>query len=190
MVWWNEGGLKRKIMAECLVPSVVSPKLINAIYVSNLNVFNKVRESLNPFMSNPEIICEPNFFFQPNYKTEISDFISVVRGDMFFSNMQTLTVSVNCVGIMGKGLASRAKYQFPDVYVYYQDLCKKGTLSMGKPFLFKRERSIEYQLADEPQELGTLNSAKWFLLFPTKRHWRDNSDIKRWTPKFGQAVKV
>jgi hypothetical protein len=27
---------------------------------------------------------------------------------------------VNTVGVMGKGLASRAKYQFPDVYVRYR----------------------------------------------------------------------
>jgi len=97
---------------------------------------------------------------------------------MFFSRMQTLTVSVNVVGIMGKGLASRAKYQFPDVYVYYQDLCRKRKLQMGKPQLYKREASFEHDLADEPSTLLNANSEKWFLLFPTKHHWKESADIK------------
>ena len=49
--------------------------------------------------------------------------LTLVKGDMFFSGLQTLTVSVNTKGVMGRGLASRAKYQFPDVYIYYQDSC-------------------------------------------------------------------
>jgi len=100
-----------------------------------------------------------------------------MKGDIFFSRMQTLTVSVNTVGIMGKGLASRAKYQFPDVYVYYQDLCRKKMIRMGKPFLYKRESSFDYQLADDPQTLKNGNGETWFLLFATKNHWREYSDF-------------
>jgi hypothetical protein len=91
--------------------------------------------------------------------------------------MQTLTISVNTVGIMGKGLASRAKYFFPDLYVHYQDLCRRRILEMGKPFLYKRESSLDHQLADEPETLRNANLETWFLLFPTKRHWRDRADI-------------
>ena len=64
---------------------------------------------------------------------------------MFFSKMQTLTISVNIVGVMGKGIASRARYQFPDVFVYYQDLCKRKELKMGTPVvgcLAKEGRTI------------------------------------------------
>lgn len=96
---------------------------------------------------------------------------------MFFSMMQTLTVSVNTRGIMGKGLASRAKYQFPDVYVVYQDACRRKMLRMGKPYLYKREAFVDQELADEPGTLPTVNAEKWFLLFATKRHWRDNGDL-------------
>lgn len=63
--------------------------------------------------------------------------------------MQTLAVSVNTVGVMGKGLASRVKYQFPDVYVRYQDVCKTRELELGKPYLYKRESSLDSLLADE-----------------------------------------
>lgn len=97
---------------------------------------------------------------------------------MFFSTMHTLTVSVNTVGIMGKGVASRAKYQFPDVYVIYQDACRKKTLKMGKPYLYKRESFVDEQLADDSTTMLNPNSNKWFLLFATKRHWRENSDIQ------------
>jgi len=96
---------------------------------------------------------------------------------MFFSRMHTLTVSVNCVGVMGKGLASRAKYQFPGVYVTYQDLCRKRKLQLGKPYLYKRESSVDYQLAEDPATLSNANLETWFLLFPTKRHWREHADI-------------
>jgi hypothetical protein len=58
-------------------------------------------------------------FFQPRFSRRIGSNISLIDGDMFFSGLQTLTISVNLQGIMGKGLASRAKYQFPDVYVVY-----------------------------------------------------------------------
>ena len=96
---------------------------------------------------------------------------------MFFSRMQTLTVSVNLQGIMGKGLASRAKYQFPDVYVFYQDACRSRRITATKPCLYKREASLDEELADLPGPLSTPNAAKWFLLFATKRKWRENSRL-------------
>jgi hypothetical protein len=81
------------------------------------------------------VIAEPRMFFEPTTAMPVTPTLSLVVGDMFFSRMQTLTVSVNTVGVMGKGLASRAKYQFPDVYVRYQDVCRKRQLRMGVPLL-------------------------------------------------------
>jgi hypothetical protein len=108
---------------------------------------------------------------------QITQTLSLVDGDIFFSQMQTLAISVNTVGVMGKGLALQAKRQFPDVYVFYQDQCRRHGLTMGRPSLYKRETSLDQQLADDPSSLPDLNANKWFLLFPTKRHWRENSDI-------------
>lgn len=175
--WWKEeDGSKRKIMAECLVPDVILSELIKTIYVASHDTAIKLKQKLG-WLDIP-IISEPKMFFLPNIRTTVTPYLFVVEGDMFFSRHHTLTVSVNVVGIMGKGVASRAKYQFPDVYVFYQDLCRNRTLKMGKPYLYKREASIDYQLADEPATLTNLNSEKWFLLFPTKNHWREKSDIK------------
>jgi O-acetyl-ADP-ribose deacetylase (regulator of RNase III) len=174
--WWNSlDGSKRKIMAECLIPSVISPDSIHSIYVANYSNAEKVKALL----TNREIpvIPEPTMFFYPAKQYQISKNLFLAEGDMFFSNMQTLTVSVNIVGIMGKGLASRAKYQFPDVYVVYQDACRKKWLKMGKPYLYKREASLDDELMDEPKEFESPNGNKWFLLFPTKKHWREDSDF-------------
>lgn len=175
--WWKtEDGTKRKIMAECLVPRAIPPTEIHSVYVANTATAERAHAILSQFTALVEVVVEPRMFFQPNRQVRLTDKLGWVDGDMFFSQMQTLTVSVNTVGIMGKGLASRAKYQFPDMYVVYQDVCKDKTLQMGKPYLYKREGSLDEDLADEPFSLPNLNANKWFLLFPTKNHWREGSD--------------
>jgi hypothetical protein len=174
--WTDPDGSKRKLMAECLVPDAVPPEHIQRIYVSNHHAMEKLRTKID--RSNLPITPEPDWFFQPFRKRDLTDYLSLVEGDMFFSRLQTLTVSVNCVGVMGMGLASRAKWQFPDVYVFYQDLCRKRKLSLGKPYIYKRETSFDLQLADDPNSLPNPNAETWFILFPTKHHWRDQADIR------------
>ncbi len=175
--WWKaEDGTKRKIMAECLIPNLIPPTEIHSIYVTNSLVANSVRAILDQYSDTVAVVTEPHMFFQPTRQGRVTERLFWVDGDMFFSQMQTLTISVNTVGVMGKGLASRAKYQFPDMYVVYQDVCKDKTLQMGKPYLYKREASLDEDLADEPYSLPNPNANKWFLLFPTKEHWRDKSN--------------
>jgi O-acetyl-ADP-ribose deacetylase (regulator of RNase III) len=76
---------------------------------------------------------------------------------IFDSRLSTLTVPVNCVGVMGAGLAKEFKTKFPDIEnpyrIYCQNLLKPGTLALVK-------------------------STKNILLFPTKDHWRDPSKIE------------
>jgi len=175
--WWNAlDGSKRKIMAECLVPDSIPPEDIHTIFVVSHEAAQKVRKFTPP--SSIAVVPEPAMFFRPARGFRVTDNLFLADGDMFFSNMQTLTVSVNVVGIMGKGLASRAKYQFPDVYVVYQDACRRRKLGMGKPYLYKREAFVDEELADEPGTLPEVNATKWFLLFATKRHWRDRADLQ------------
>jgi len=175
--WWNEAdGSKRKIMAECLVPEKIPPECIQTIYTPNLSVRKKVKKLIEEFNFDNVVPYGP-IFFQPTRKIQLTDSLYLIKGDMFFSKLQTLTISVNCRGIMGKGLASRAKYQFPRVYVYYQDLCKQKNLRLGKPHLYKQELSLDSQLADEPTSLENGVTETWFLLFPTKDNWRNRADI-------------
>ena len=174
--WWNNlDGSKRKIMTECLVPNSISPEFINSIYVADEETRVNVSEKVGS--RSISVISEPKMFFQPNSRNKIGDNISVINGDMFFSTLQTLTISVNLQGVMGKGLASRAKYQFPDVYVAYQDACRSRRITEIKPYLYKREGSLDEELADFGADLTTPNAVKWFLLFATKRKWRENSRL-------------
>lgn len=174
--WWNrEDGSLRKMMAECLVPDQISPDLIEGIYVASDVVRDRVKSMLPS--ANVSVIPNPKMFFQPSLRRALTNQLSIAQGDMFFSRMQTLTISVNCVGVMGKGLASRAKYQFPDVYVFYQDLCANHTLQMGKPYVYKREATLDDELVEDPLYGANGSAETWFLLFPTKNHWRERSDI-------------
>src|SRR3990172_8515101 len=84
----------------------------------------------------------------------------VLIGDIFKSKAQTLVNTVNCVGIMGKGLALEFKNRFPDMFKDYETRCQKGEVKLGKPYLYK------------------LLVPPWVLLFPTKEHWRSVSNIK------------
>jgi O-acetyl-ADP-ribose deacetylase (regulator of RNase III) len=177
-VYWNEvDGSKRTIMSECLVPDSIPPEYIRSIYFADCNSKRQAEQSLSN-LGHISLMFVPGLFFQPIRSRQITSLLSVLDGDMFFSLAQTLTISVNIVGVMGKGVASRAKYQFPDVYVYYQDSCRKHQLKMGVPALYKRELSFDCEFADEPATIKHTNGETWFLLFPTKKHWKDNSDIK------------
>jgi hypothetical protein len=177
LFWDAKSGSKREIMAECLVAERVPGEYINSIYFGDYKTKYKVQEALG----NPKTISfmlVPTMFFQDIRSSQITPLLTVIDGDMFFSRAQTLTVSVNLKRIMGRGVASRAKYQFPDVYVQYQDACRNGKLKMGKPWLYKREGSTDCELADDPDSLKQPNGETWFLLFPTKNDWRDESKIE------------
>ena len=94
--------------------------------------------------------------------------ISLENGNIFFSNLQTITVTVNCVGVMGKGIALQAKHLVPDAFLYYKDLCDKDKMHMGVPVLYNK-RSNSLQTTDKEY--------KKLLLFPTKQHWKMPGDI-------------
>lgn len=80
--------------------------------------------------------------------------VKVQIGDMFESRAQTLVNTVNCVGVMGKGIALEFKKRFPDMYSDYLARCEHHQVRLGEPYLYK---SLVHQ---------------WILNFPTKEHWR------------------
>lgn len=174
--WKEQDGSKRRIMSECLVPNKVEPDLIHTVYVPTKTTKDGIIKGL-PYIEIP-IVIQPDMFFRYIWASHITNRLYLAKGDMFFSKLQTITISVNTVGIMGRGLASRARYQFSDVYVHYEDLCRERKLKMGRPQIYKRESSLDEELSDEPKTLKNGESGKWFLLFPTKKHWRERADIK------------
>jgi len=85
----------------------------------------------------------------------------IVRiADIFESGAQTLVNTVNCVGVMGKGLALEFKDRFPEMYEEYVQLCKAGKVKLGQPCLSRRL------------------TPPWILNFPTKDHWRSVSRLR------------
>jgi O-acetyl-ADP-ribose deacetylase (regulator of RNase III) len=85
--------------------------------------------------------------------------VSVKVGDLFESDAQTLVNTVNCIGVMGKGIALEFKKRFPDMYKDYLSKCEGGQLHLGKPYLYRRLLM------------------PWILNFPTKGHWRAVSKL-------------
>lgn len=86
--------------------------------------------------------------------------VDVVTGNLFDSGAQTLVNTVNCVGVMGKGVALGFKQRFPAMYRDYAARCKQGEVRLGEPYL--------YRPLVEP----------WILNFPTKDHWRSVSRLQ------------
>jgi O-acetyl-ADP-ribose deacetylase (regulator of RNase III)/uncharacterized protein YwgA len=80
--------------------------------------------------------------------------ITVRVGDIFESEAQTLVNTVNCVGVMGKGIALEFRKRFPEMHEDYVQRCQAGQVRLGRPYLYK-----------------TLTTP-WILNFPTKDHWR------------------
>ena len=93
--------------------------------------------------------------------------ISRKSGNLFHSYLQTFVVTVNCVGVMGKGIALVAKHLYPDAYKYYQDLCERDEVRMGKPVIYDKHSN----------SLQSPDGYKKLLLFPTKQHWKMPANI-------------
>jgi len=85
--------------------------------------------------------------------------VTYKSGDIFRSPAQVITNTVNCVGVMGKGLALEFKNRYPDMFREYKARCERGEVRPGKPYLF------------ENNQVEVLN-------FPTKRDWRENSRLE------------
>lgn len=83
-----------------------------------------------------------------------------VRGNIFDTKMQTIVIPVNCMGVMGAGLALECKKRFPDAFVDYRRLVANNSLKIGVPCLTKRQ------------------SIPWVLHFPTKGDWRYYSEME------------
>lgn len=93
-------------------------------------------------------------------RCKIADNVSLAGGDIFLSPLHSVAIPVNTVGVMGKGLAAQARAKFPDVDKQYRRACREKLLTPQTPFLCKPDGS------------------RWFLMFATKRHWRDPSRLE------------
>lgn len=88
--------------------------------------------------------------------------ITFKKGIIFSSDKQTIVNTINCVGVMGKGVALGFRLRYPEMYEKYKEFCKNKQITIGKLWLYKR-----------PQEYS-----KWVLNFPTKFHWKYPSKME------------
>ena len=80
-------------------------------------------------------------------------------GDIFNEPAEALVNPVNCVGVMGRGLALEFRQRFPGNYAEYRRACREGRVRPGRMLVHHE-------------------NGRCIINFPTKRHWRDDSRIE------------
>lgn len=84
--------------------------------------------------------------------------IHITKGNIFDADVEALVNPVNCVGVMGKGLALQFKKRYPDNFDCYKAACDIGDIKIGQ------------MLSTRPNKV--------IINFPTKIHWRDKSKLE------------
>jgi O-acetyl-ADP-ribose deacetylase (regulator of RNase III) len=84
-------------------------------------------------------------------------------GDILAAPVEALVNTVNCVGVMGRGIALQFKNAFPDNYKQYAQACKRKEVQPGRMFI---------------TSTGLLQGPHYIINFPTKRHWRGKSRLE------------
>ncbi|NTU79534.1 MAG: macro domain-containing protein [Chloroflexales bacterium] len=89
--------------------------------------------------------------------------ITYQTGDLLQADVEALVNTVNCVGIMGRGIALQFKNAYEDNYKAYVAACKRGEVQPGRMLVF---------------ETNALIGPRYIINFPTKRDWRGKSRLE------------
>ena len=90
--------------------------------------------------------------------------IKLTQGDLLKQDdVDAIVNTVNCVGVMGKGIALQFKNKWPANFTAYAAACKAGQVRPGRMFVF---------------DSGALVKPNFIVNFPTKDHWRGASKIE------------
>ncbi len=89
--------------------------------------------------------------------------IRLANGNLLDSGAEALVNTVNCVGVMGKGIALQFKQAFPQVFGAYQRACWRREVQPGRMFTV---------------ETGQIVNPRFVINFPTKRHWKGKSRLE------------
>lgn len=81
--------------------------------------------------------------------------VKYCTGNIFNSECEYIVIPVNCVGAMGKGLAKEFSQREPHLIIAYRLACNDRVLNISNPILLEN-----------------------YVLFPTKIHWKDSSNIE------------
>ena len=103
--------------------------------------------------------------------------IEYKTGNLLHEDAEALVNSVNCVGVMGRGIALQFKRAWPDNFRAYAAACRRGEVRPGRMFVFPTNQ---------------LDNPKYIINFPTKRHWRSKSrleDIRAGLEALAQEIR-
>jgi O-acetyl-ADP-ribose deacetylase (regulator of RNase III) len=93
--------------------------------------------------------------------------LKYVDDDILKAKTFAIVNPVNCVGVMGKGLALQFRDRWPQMFLEYQRDCERNRVQIG---------SMHTYLICEPRQPGS-RRPHYIVNFPTKRHWRDPSQL-------------
>lgn len=96
--------------------------------------------------------------------------IEIVDGNIFTTSHQTIVNTVNCVGVMGAGIALECRLRYPAMFSKYCEICRVGQLRPGVLWLYKG--------GSDSSDIDD----RWVLNFPTKDNWKYPSKFEylRW----------
>ena len=87
----------------------------------------------------------------------------LTHGDILLADTEALVNTVNCVGVMGRGIALQFRKAYPANFEIYEAACKRHEVLPGKMLVF---------------ETGLLTGPRYIINFPTKRHWKGKSRME------------
>ena len=85
--------------------------------------------------------------------------LTYLKGNLLDTEAQALVNPVNCVGVMGAGLAKQFRLRYPKNFIEYQNYCQNGSLKPGGLFIYKEDGKV-------------------IINFATKNHWKNNSEYE------------
>jgi O-acetyl-ADP-ribose deacetylase (regulator of RNase III) len=89
--------------------------------------------------------------------------IELRQGDILKAKADALVNTVNCAGVMGRGIALQFKKAFPETFRAYKSVCKRRELVPGMVLV---------------HDLNRFEQPYYVIDLPTKRHWRGKSRIE------------
>lgn len=89
--------------------------------------------------------------------------VQIKSGDLLKEKSDAIVNTVNCVGVMGKGIALQFKQRWPSNFKEYEAASKRKEIKIGKMFIY---------------DLGEWEKPQYIINFPTKVHWRGDSKLE------------
>ncbi len=108
--------------------------------------------------------------------------------DLLAEDAEALVNTVNCQGVMGKGLALQFKKKFGANFDAYARACARGDVRPGRMFVFDlrgeptsdEQARLPMSFAEEPvsYRVQAPQLPRYIINFPTKDHWRNKSRMQ------------